>query len=92
MVEATTLQINNNMIIINLSKIDEDVFHDSDKQKIVILLSYLGGYNINYCNRTITLYLSLKGLYSFTVDFDRGGIDSRISQANFNSAVALLGS
>jgi hypothetical protein len=48
--------------------------------------------NINYCNRTITLYLTLKGLYSYTIDFDRGGIDSRIAQVNFNNALTALGS
>jgi len=92
MAESTTLQIINNMIIINLAKIEEDVFHDADKHKVVILANYLGGYNINYCNRTITLYLTLKGLYSYTIDFDRGGIDSRIAQVNFNNALTALGS
>jgi hypothetical protein len=54
-------------------------------------MTHLGGFNINYNDRTITLYLTLKGLYSYTVDFDRGGIDSRIAQTNFESAIKMLG-
>ena len=88
---GTTLRILQNLIIIDLHKIDDDEFHDSDKQHVVILSSFLGGFNINYSDRTITLYLTLKGLYSYVVDFDRGGIDSRIAQQNFDSAIAMLG-
>ena len=88
---GTTLQIVNNLIIINLEKIEEDVFQDADKQKIVFLTSFLGGYNINYSSRTITIYLTLEGLSSYTIDFDRGGIDSRLSTRNFESAIAMLG-
>jgi hypothetical protein len=89
--DGTTLQIVNNLIIINLEKIEEDVFHDSDKQKIVFLSSTLGGYNINYSSRTITLFLTLEGISSYTIDFDRGGIDMRLSTRNFEAAIAMLG-
>ena len=56
---GTTLIIVNNLIIINLDKIDtiSDTFIDGDKQTIVILISHLGGYTINYTEKTITLYL-----------------------------------
>jgi len=83
----TTLIINKTHIIINLEKIEDDVFSDSDKQTVVFLASFLGGFNINYTNRTITLYLTLKGMYSYNIDFDRGGIDSRIAQTNFDTAI-----
>ena len=91
MAEGTTLQIINNMSVINLYEIEEDVFHDAEKQKVVFLVTHLGGFNINYTNRTITLFLTLKGMYSYTVDFDRGGIDSEIAQHNFNVAISQLG-
>jgi hypothetical protein len=91
MTEGTTLQIINNMIVINLYEIEEDVFHDAEKQKVVFLVNHLGGFNINYTNRTITLFLTLKAMYSYTVDFDRGGIDSDIAQHNFNVAISQLG-
>ena len=91
MTDGTTLQIINNMIIINLYEIEEDVFNDHERQKIVFLINHLGGFNINYTNRTITLFLTLKGMYSYTVDFDRGGIDSEITQRNFNMAISQLG-
>jgi hypothetical protein len=91
MTEGTTLQIINNMIIINLYEIEEDVFNDHERQKVVFLINHLGGFNINYTSRTITLFLTLKGMYSYTVDFDRGGIDTEISQHNFNTAISQLG-
>jgi len=83
--------IQNNLIIINLEKVDEDNFHDADKQKVVILTNYLGGFNVNYSNRTITLYLTLDGMSSYSIDFDRGVIDSRMAQANFEHAIKMLG-
>jgi hypothetical protein len=89
---GTTLQIANNLIIIHLEKISEDVFPDADKQSLVILSKHLAGFNINYCARSITLFLTVPAMETFNVDFDRGGIDSRISQANFESAVSLLSS
>jgi len=88
---GTTLQIINNLIIINLPKIDSDVFTDADRQRLVVLSSFLAGFNINYDARTITLFLTMPSMESFNIDFDRGGIDSRIAQANFEAAVILLG-
>jgi hypothetical protein len=87
---GTTMMIQGNFIIINLEKIEEDVFHDADKQTVVFLAKHLGGFNINYSNRTITLYLTLEGISSYNIDFDRGGIDSRISQINFDNAIKIL--
>lgn len=88
---GTTMVIQNNLIIINLEKIEEDVFHDAEKQKVVFLANHLGGFNINYSNRTITLYLTLDGISSYHIDFDRGGIDTRMAQANFENAIKILG-
>ena len=87
---GTTLQIINNMIVINHDRID-DVYVDSEQQKVVLLASYLGGYNINYTNRTIILYLTLKGMYSYTVEFNRGDIQEEIVKHNFENAVLSLG-
>ncbi len=88
---GTSLVIVNNLIIINLDKIDtiSDTFIDGDKQTIVILTSYLGGYTINYTEKTITLYLTLKGLQNYVVDFKRG-VDRVIALSNFENAVAIL--
>jgi hypothetical protein len=87
---GTTLTIKNNLIIINLEKVEDNLFHDSDKQTIVFLAQFLGGFNINYSNRTVTLYLTLENMSSYSIDFDRGGIDARISQANFENAIKML--
>lgn len=87
---GTTMCIQNGLIIINLEKIEDDVFGDADKQKVVFLSSMLGGFNINYTNRTITLYLTLESMSSYNIDFDRGGIDTRIAETNFESAVRML--
>lgn len=87
---GTTLIIKNNLIIINLEKVEDNLFHDSDKQTIVFLAQFLGGFNINYSNRTLTLYLTLENMSSYSIDFDRGGIDQRISQANFENAIKML--
>lgn len=86
----TTLQIINNMIIINLPETPDD-YDNGEKQKMVILTQHLGGFNINYTGRTITLFITLKGMYSYLIDFNRGSVDEITSIHNFNSAVALLG-
>ena len=87
---GTTLLITNNTIIISHDKID-DAYIDSDQQKIVILASFLGGYNINYTTRTIILYLTLKGMYSYTIEFNRGDLEEQYIKHNFESAVFSLG-
>lgn len=88
---GTTLIIVNNLIVINLDKIDtiSDTFIDGDKQTIVFLISHLGGYTINYTEKTITLYLTLKGLQNYVVDFKRGS-ERAITQSNFENAVTIL--
>ena len=88
---GTTLQILNNIIIINLPKVNEDIFHDADKQTLVILKSFLAGFNINFDSRSITLFLTIPSLESYNIEFDRGGVDSRIAQENFEKAISLLG-
>lgn len=87
---GTTLHITNQYITINLPKTDNDGYSDSDKQKIVFLTSFLAGYSINYTNRSITLFLTLKGMYSYVIDFVRGSPENNIVQDNFDSAVAML--
>ena len=86
---GTTLVIANNMIIINHERID-DAYIDSEQQTIVLLASYLGGYNINYTTHTIILYLTLKGMYSYTVEFNRGDIQEHFVKVNFENAVRSL--
>jgi hypothetical protein len=86
----TTLQIINNMIVINLPENPDD-FDDCEKQKMIISIIHLGGFNINYTARSITLFLTMKGMYSYLVDFNRGEIDEGIAQSNFDLAVAQLG-
>lgn len=88
---GTTLNIVNNLIVVNLDKIDtiSDTFIDGDKQTIVFLISHLGGYKINYTDKTIHLYLTLKELHNYEVDFKRGS-DRVIIQNNFDNAVAIL--
>lgn len=85
----TTVQITNDYIIINLEKIEEDVFSNADKQKVVFLMKYLVGFNLNYSARTITFYFS--GMNEIIVDFDRGGIDSHIARKNFEDTAKMLG-
>ena len=87
---GSTLQITNNLIIITHDKI-EDSYIDSDCQKVVILASFLGGYNINYTTKSITLFLTLKGMYSYTVEFNRGDIPSHSIDENFGKAIVSLG-
>ena len=87
----TTVQITSDYIIINLDRIEEDIFSNADKQRIVFLMKHLAGFNINYSSRTITFYFTPQNMNDFTVDFDRGGIDSRISLKNFEEAAKILG-
>jgi hypothetical protein len=87
----TTVQVNSEYIIINLERIEEDVFSNADKQRIVFLMKYLAGFNINYSSRTITFYFTPQNMNDFVVDFDRGGIDSRVSLKNFEEAAKILG-
>jgi archaellum component FlaG (FlaF/FlaG flagellin family) len=56
----TTLQIINNMIVINLPETPDD-YDNGEKQKLILNISHLGGFNINYTCRSITLFLTLKG-------------------------------
>ena len=86
---GSTLAITNNVIIITHDKI-EDCYIDSDCQKVVILASFLGGYNINYTTKSITLYLSLKGMYSYTIEFNRGDIPTHLIDENFGKAITSL--
>ena len=88
---GTTLTIQNNLIIINLEKIEQYLYDDSDKQKVVFLVNHLGGFNINYTNKTITLYLTIESMTSYMIDFNRGTSDSRVSQTNFENAIRMLG-
>jgi hypothetical protein len=86
----TTLQIINNMIVINLPETPDD-FDNGERQTMSVLISHLGGFNINYTGRSITLFLTLKGMYSYLVDFNRGDVLEEIVQGNFNAAVKQLG-
>ena len=88
----TTLNIVNNLIVIHLDKIEnvDGVFIDCDKQTVVFLTTFLGGYIINYSDKSITLYLTLNGINSYEVDFKRGGGEREVIQANFDNAVAIL--
>lgn len=86
----TTLQIINNMIVINLPENSDD-YDNGEHQKIILNINHLGGFNINYTCRSITLFLTLKGMYTYLVDFNRGDVDEEISQRKFNAAVAQLG-
>ena len=89
---GTTLTIANNLIVINLDKIDtmDDVFVDCDNQTVVFSSSFLGGYILNYSDKTITLFLTLKGMNRYEIDFKRGNIDRTIYQHNFDNAVSIL--
>lgn len=86
-----SLKMNNNLIIIHLEKLDEELWgDDGDEQTIVILMSHLTGFILNHTSNIITLYLSIKGLYDYTIDFHRGGIDKKQGKQNFNEAVMYL--
>jgi hypothetical protein len=86
-----TLKIKGSNIIINLEKLDEDVWGDeSHQQTVVISLNYLTGFILDHTSHTITLYLSIKGLYNYTVDFNRGGIDKLKTKLTFEEAIMFL--
>jgi hypothetical protein len=89
---GTTLRITNNLIIIELDKVNtmENIFNDCDNQTVVFLTSVLGGYIINYCDKTITLFLTLKGINRYEIDFKRGSCERSIMQRNFDIAVSIL--
>ena len=86
----STLQIINNMIVINIIEDPED-FDNGEKQKYIISISKLEAININYTAQTITLYLGINAMSSFPIDFNRGEVSEHISLMNFNAAVAQLG-
>jgi hypothetical protein len=86
-----SLKIVNNMIMIHLEEIDEDVWgDDSDEKTIVVLTSHLAGFELNKTSHLITLYLTVKGLYNYTVDFHRGGIDKKDAKRDYEEAVMYL--
>jgi len=87
----TSLQITQEYIIICLDKIEEDVFSNADKQRVVFLNRHLAGFNLNYTARTITFYFSVHGMNEYIVDFDRGGLDSRVARERFEEAAKILG-
>ena len=88
---GTTLRITNNLIIIELDKVNPmDEYTMCDNQTIVFLTSFLGGYIINYCDKTITLFLSLKGINRYDIDFKRGSCEPSTMQTNFDIAVSIL--
>lgn len=87
---GTTLQFANNMIIINHEKM-ESMYEDGDKQTVVILMPNLNGFNINHTKKVITLYLNIRGMESYTVDFNRGSTDQNVIKNNFNQACACFG-
>jgi hypothetical protein len=37
-----------------------------------------------------TLYFTIKGLYNFTIDFQRGGIDKKQSKSDYEDAIMYL--
>jgi hypothetical protein len=86
-----TLKIKGTNILINLEKLDEDVWGDeSHEQTIVISLNYLTGFILNHSSHKITLYLSIKGLYNYTIDFHRGGLDKKEAKISYDQAVLFL--
>ena len=86
-----TLKIKGNNIIIYLEKLDDDVWGDeSDEQTIVISVNYLAGFILNHSSHIITLHLNIKGLYDYTVDFHRGGIDKKEAKRTYEEALMYL--
>ena len=86
-----SFKIVNNMIVIHLEELDEDIWGDEYEEKtVVISTNYLGGYELNSSSHTITLYLTLKGLYNYTVDFHRGNIDKKQAKKDYEDAVMYL--
>lgn len=88
---GTTLQIANNMIVINHDKTDDSMYDDGDKQTVVLLMPNLCGLNINHTKKVITLYLNIRGMESYTVDFNRGSADQATIKANFAQACNYFG-
>lgn len=88
---GTTLQIANNMIVINHEKTDNSMYDDGDKQTILILMTALCGLNINHTKKIITLFLNIEAMGSYTVDFTRGCTDQTIIKNNFTQACACFG-
>lgn len=89
---GTTLHISNSMIIINHEKSEETtMFDDGDKQTVVILMQHLCGFNINHTKKVITLYLNIRGMESYTVEFTRGCNDQTAIKNNFTTACTCFG-
>ena len=86
-----SFKIVNSMIMIHLEQLDEDIWGDeSDEKTIVISINYLAGYELNKSSNIITLYLTTKGLYNFTIDFHRGGIDKKQAKQDYENAIMYL--
>ena len=45
---------------------------------------------LNKSSNIITLYLTIKGLYNFTIDFHRGGIDKKQAKQDYENAIMYL--
>lgn len=88
---GTSLQIANNMIVIQHEKTDNSMYDDGDKQTVVFLMPTLCGFNINHTKKIITLYLNIRGMESYTVDFNRGSADQTIIKNNFAQACSCFG-
>lgn len=86
-----SFKILNSMIMIHLEELDEDVWgDDSDEKTVVISTQYLAGYELNRSSHIITLYLTIKGLYNFTIDFHRGGTDKKQAKKDYEDAIMYL--
>lgn len=88
-----TLKIKGTNVVINLEKLDEDVWGDeADEKTVVISLNYLTGFILNHSSHTITLYLTIeiKGVYNYTIDFHRGGLDKKEAKLAYDQAVLFL--
>lgn len=86
-----SFKITNNMIVIDLEELDEEIWGDENEEKtIVISTNYLAGYELNHGAYTITLYLTIKGLYNYTVDFRRGNIDKKQAKKDYEEALMYL--
>ena len=86
---GTTLHIANNMIVIQIEK-SEDMYDDGDKQTVMFLTSNLSGLSMNHTKKIITLFLNIRSIESYTIDFTRGNVDSKVSQANYESALTYF--
>jgi len=86
-----SFKIVNSKIMIHLEQLDEDVWGDDANEKtLVISTQYLAGFELDRTDHTITLYLTIKGLYSYTIDFHRGGIDKKQGKQDYENAVMYL--